>query len=470
MVPLSAIEITPTGGSDDYSKIQNALNNLKSGDTIRLNGNFIFKKTIYIPSNIVWILKGKLTLSKSCSLDEVGYRASGIDSRRPTGITEKDGGASNIDMSGGTYEGNGVKCRLINFIKVSSSVFHDMTVMKCGDDNFTLAHVSSGNICRNIISQASVSGNAITDKGKNNKWYDCIAEECGSDGFTPKCIDCEFYRCIARNNDGPGFGLYCRLDGGDGDKGTNISGNKFYACEAYNNTHAGFSANISDNCGSGAIIRNNFIQGKYYNNGAQGVLFRCKTADGIVDNNVVDVIVYGNKSISSLTGTVNTLGGGISVDGENISGITGSAVAYDETGYDFNFASATGCAVTAYWPIDKAPPKISVKTQTVTIVPLSCPSSIQDAWCVQVYCGNNPIYPTGIQDFKPSTMHHRANQADFAGPSVLKRYFLLNGRELPSLASLPASVQPVFIIEATTGTSGLLTYRKLLAGSGRVAK
>jgi uncharacterized membrane protein YeiB len=83
--------ITPTGGSDDYAIIQNAVNGLGFGEKIILNGNFIIKNTIVLKSNIVWVLNGSIQLGNAVN---------------KTMITDPIAGATNIHMSGGVYDGN----------------------------------------------------------------------------------------------------------------------------------------------------------------------------------------------------------------------------------------------------------------------------------------------------------------------------------------------------------------------------
>ncbi|MCU0608271.1 MAG: hypothetical protein MUF22_00700 [Chitinispirillaceae bacterium] len=423
-----AIEIDPTGTGADYTKIQSTLNNLKPGDTIRLKGDFVFNKTIYLPSGIVWILNGKLTLSKNSSLDDVGVVDATVDSRRPTGITEKAGGASKIDMSGGTYDGNksGSSVRLLNFIRVTNSSFHDMKIVNASDDNLTIGAKSSQNICRNITS-AFAGGNALTDKGDYNRWYDCIAEDCVSDGLTPKCRNSEFHRCIARRNGAPGIGCYVRLDGSN-DLGENISGNKFLACESYDNKRGGISINIAFNSGKGAIVRNNFIQGRFYNNGCQGVVFRNKQETGIMENNVIDVITYNNKSLLN-DGTVMTPEsgpGGVATDGFPISGITGSVIAYDNAGADICLLFATRCTLTVYTPYDRKPAKVISLQNSITLKPCSCPALTTDPWCVRTYLQDS----CGATDVSGSQWPEKSISYKGSLPSGLTRIFTLDGRKL----------------------------------------
>ncbi len=202
----ATVIITPTGTDDDTNRIQTALNALQAGDKLMLNGDFKHKGTIYLPSNFTWILNGSLTLGDNAVLDRVGWVKPGIDARRPTGISETFGGATNIDMSGGTYYGNvasnSSSLRFINFVSVTNSRFYDMLITEVSNDNFTLGPGCNNNECRNLIASFSAMGNALTDKGDHNTWIDCIASDCGSDGWTPKCQYSTFIRCIAANNAG----------------------------------------------------------------------------------------------------------------------------------------------------------------------------------------------------------------------------------------------------------------------------
>ena len=101
-------------------------------------------------------------------LDEVGWyqelndaNNNIIDARRRTGISEKPGGAVNIEMSGGTYCGNSASntksLRFINFVSVTNSYFHDMVITDVSDDNFTLGPGCNGNVCSNLVGSFSVT-------------------------------------------------------------------------------------------------------------------------------------------------------------------------------------------------------------------------------------------------------------------------------------------------------------------------
>jgi len=125
------IIIVPTG-DDDAALIQNTLDTLQPGDSLLLNGDFVIAGTVYLPSDFTWILNGSLTLAGDADLDEAGWVEPGVDATRRTGITEKTGGATNIEMSGGTYYGNSAQysksMRFINFVSVTYSRFHDMHI------------------------------------------------------------------------------------------------------------------------------------------------------------------------------------------------------------------------------------------------------------------------------------------------------------------------------------------------------
>jgi hypothetical protein len=385
-----SIDLVPSGTSDDASLIQSALDSLKVGDTLRLNGDFVIGKTIYLPSNFTWILDGSLTLSGNADLDEAGWVDPPVDATRRTGISEKTGGAKNIDMSGGTYYGNAANyqksMRFINFVSVTNSRFHDMHITDATDDNFTLGPGSNHNECRNLIGSFA-GGNALSDKGDHNRWYDCIAEDCASDGWTPKCRNSEFHRCIGRRNAGPGFGCFARLDGSGNpaDLGEIIVGNKFYACEAYDNERGGFSFNIASTSGQGSVVRNNFIQGTFYNNQMQGIGFRNMQEDGIIDSNEVDILVYGNEGLNE-DGTLSSYAGGLGVEGE-VKGITGSVVAFGNGGYDVNIKPAVNCTISVFNPVERNPAVMRKgdNSNILTGIPFTC-SQPPDEWCTQAYC------------------------------------------------------------------------------------
>ncbi|MFC2115931.1 T9SS type A sorting domain-containing protein [Bacteroidota bacterium] len=391
---LSA-DIVPSGTADDANTIQTSLDGLHEGDTLRLNGDFVIGRTIYMPSNFTWILNGSLTLSGNAELEKVGWVEPGVDARRRTGITEKTGGATNIDMSGGAYHGNSANypysMRFINYVSVTNSRFHDMHITDATDDNFTLGPGSNHNECRNLIGSFA-GGNALTDKGDHNKWYDCIAEDCASDGWTPKCRNSEFHRCIARRNAAPGFGCFARLDGSNPDQGEIITGNKFYACESYDNGRGGFSFNIAGTSGPGSIIRDNYIQAVCYNNKMQGVTFRNKQADGIIENNEVDILVYGNQGLTN-DGTLSDYAGGLGTDGSPINSITGSVVGYDNGGYDVNIRTATNCTLTVYNPDDRSPAVMDKgdNTNIINEISFTCSQTL-DKWCMQVYCNQKAVH------------------------------------------------------------------------------
>jgi hypothetical protein len=446
-IRAQSTDLVPSGTSDDAALIQSALDNLQEGDTLRLTGDFVIGKTIYLPSHFTWILNGSLTLTGNADLDEAGWVDPPVDATRRTGITEKTGGATNIDMSGGTYDGNaasyGKSMRFINFVSVTNSRFHDMHITDATDDNFTLGPGCNNNVCRNLIGSFA-GGNALTDKGDYNKWYDCIAEDCESDGWTPKCRNSEFYRCIGRRNAGPGFGCFARLDGSGNpvDLGETIEGNKFYACEAYDNQRGGFSFNIASTSGEGAIIRNNYIQGIFYNNQMQGLGFRNKQEDGILDSNEVDILVYGNKGLKD-DGTLSSYAGGLGVEGE-VNGITGSIVAFENGGYDVNINTATNCTISVYNPDDRDPGVLRVRDNSSSLdeIPFSCSQS-PDVWCVRKYCNLQPVFiplveneasPLLSQNY-PNPFHETATIA-YRIPvrsSVSLKVYDPSGRELSTL-------------------------------------
>jgi hypothetical protein len=393
--------IEPTGSGDDTDLIQNALDGLDAGDTLQLNGDFIHKRTLYLGSDFTWILNGTLTLAGDAALDEAGYFDDVIDARRRTGITEKPGGATKIDMSGGTYFGNSANypnsMRYLNFGSVTNSKFHDMVITEVTDDNFTLGPGCNNNECRNLVGSFSETGNALTDKGDHNTWIDCIASDCGSDGWTPKCRYSTFIRCVAADNLGPGFGMYAREEGyaNNRDVGAYIIGNKFIDCVSYGSLNSsGFSFNISSNCPA-AVIRDNYIQAVCYDNQGSGVFFRNKDDAelGIIENNMVDIVCYGNKGLRK-NGENSSWAGGLGMENDNsdthnlIENITGSVICYNNR-IDVNTRGGHNCMLTVYHPDGENIPVLDDKSagnNSVSVVDFNCMDSLVK-WCQYKYCG-----------------------------------------------------------------------------------
>lgn len=144
-----------TDSEDHTDQIQGAIDGLSPHDALHLIGDFTIFRTIYFPSDFTWRLDGTLTLGTNATLDKVGWR--------PAAITEKSGGATNIHMSGGYYDGNRHEnvpdVRLINFIYVKDSVFRDMQIDSAGDDNVSLS--AQYNEVYNLISRYA-GGNGLT--------------------------------------------------------------------------------------------------------------------------------------------------------------------------------------------------------------------------------------------------------------------------------------------------------------------
>ncbi|MCD6354988.1 MAG: T9SS type A sorting domain-containing protein, partial [Prolixibacteraceae bacterium] len=382
-----------------------------------------------------------------------------IDASRRTGITEKTGGATNIDMSGGTYYGNSANypksMRYLNFVSVTNSKFHDMIITEVTDDNFTLGPGCNNNECNKLIGSFAKGGNAMTDKGNHNTWIDCVASNCGSDGWTPKCRYSTFIRCIAANNIGPGFGMYAREEGyaNNKDVGAHIIGNKFFDCVSYGSAHSsGFSFNISSNC-PGAIIKDNYIQAVCYNNQGSGVYFRNKDDAelGIIKDNEVDIVCYGNKGLSK-SGSNNSWAGGLGMENDNSSShnlietITGSVVCYDNK-IDVNTKGGQNCNITAYHPETEANLVLNDKSSynnTVTVTDFTCSDSLK-TWCQQKYCQDMAVGINRIQlPSSNSQFHIYPNPVELnasieynvpdAGLVSLKIYDLM-GKELVSLVN-----------------------------------
>lgn len=370
---MTTITITPTGG-DDSSKIQSTINGLNSGDTIQLNGNFKSGNPVKMPSNINWILNGTITATKAIS------------------ILVNNGKITNISMSGGTYQGIGQTTntgRLVEFTNgVTNSKFSDM-IFENADHTFGLSVGCSENICTNLIARNSING--LADRGNGNTWNDCICENNSSDNWIVKCQNSIFNRAIGRNSPGAvGFGFYARVDGSN-DIGADISGNKFFDCQAYGNGHSGFSLNCPTN-GAGAKINNNFIQAVVHDNGKKqdvstqaGIYLRNKLSSSTLKNNQFDVLAYNNGPK-----------GGFALEASSpITGNTGSFVVYGNSPNDINLEKGTGNTFTVFHPTDKPAPKIVKGTNTVTVTDFNC-SNVPSAYCTQKYCGSTSSVLTSI--------------------------------------------------------------------------
>ena len=209
-----AIQTLTPSGSDNTAQIQKAIDDLKQGDLLQLNGNFKIKKNINLKSNLTWRLNGTITLADKSNTDMF------------TNFTQ----LSNISMSGGTYDGNMSKQRKeyrIFELNVKNSSFSDMICMNSGK-GFGLSRDSTGNTMTAITGKdcgngTSESGNGLADRGDHNTWTKCIAENNWSDNFIIKCRDSTFYSCIARNGKhNVGFGMYTKMKDTSTESGNTI--------------------------------------------------------------------------------------------------------------------------------------------------------------------------------------------------------------------------------------------------------
>jgi hypothetical protein len=466
----SEITIVPTGG-DDAALIQHSLDELQTGDTLLLLGDFIIANTLYLPSDFTWNLKGSLTLSGDADLDKAGWVDAEIDARRLTGITEKQGGATNIDMSGGTYYGNAANypnsMRFINFVSVTHSRFHDMLVTEVTDDNFTLGPGCNNNECRNLTGSFA-GGNALTDKGDHNTWIDCIASECASDGWTPKCRYSTFIRCIASNNVGPGFGMYARKEGyaGNKDVGAYIIGNRFIDCVSYGSLESsGFSFNISSNC-PGAVIMDNYIQAVCYDNQGSGVFFRNKDDAelGIVKDNMVDIVCYGNKGLRK-SGDLSSWAGGLGMEDDNssvhniIENITGSVVCYDNR-IDVNTRGGHDCKIKVYHPEGENDPVLDDKSSgnnSVTVIGFSCSDSLE-SWCQYKYCNAPmPPLPEAPSDLIAEVISSSRIDLSWTDDAAYEEGFIIEQKTADTYVPI-ATVDADVTFFVVTGLTELTTY------------
>jgi hypothetical protein len=171
---------------------------------------------------------------------------------------------------------------------------------------------------------------------------------------------------------------------GENNIGAKLNGNSFIEIEAYCNERSCISLNIAVNCGPGAEIIDNHVQGYFYRNGRGGVEVSNKLpGDGkIINNNSMDLVAIENYGWSSAT-----LLGGISVKGE-ADRITGSFLGYknnqSNTTDDVNIREASNSALGIF----QTNPLPQVVGETYMAQPslISCPAQLTDEWRVRKYC------------------------------------------------------------------------------------
>jgi hypothetical protein len=479
------VTIVPTGTDDDTDLIQNALNGLQKGDTLILKGDFVHQRTIYLVSDFTWILKGTLTLAPYCAgkLDKIGLVYSGFDNSRSTAIGTRED-AKNIEMSGGIIFGNGdvngrsvglPRVRQVNMVFAENCYFHDFTVEDVSDDCFTLGAASHHNRVERVIGRHAGGrvekdgGNALTDVGHHNTWIDCIADQGGSDGWTPKCRFSTFIRCIASNNAGPGFGMYAREEGysNNRDVGAQIIGNKFIDCVAYGSKNSsGFSFNISSNC-PGAIIKDNYIKAICFDNQESGLVFRNKddAEEGVIKDNYVDLVCYGNKGLTG-SGNTNSWAGGLGMENDNstshnlIENITGSAICYDNR-IDVNTRGGTNCNIKVFHLEGESSPILDDKSSgnnTTTVIGFSC-SGPMEKWCQYKYCGaTTPPLPDAPSGLTANVASYSQIDLSWTDNSVDEEGFIIEQKS-EGISSIIATVDANVTSFSSTNLSELTDYR-----------
>ena len=122
----------------------------------------------------------------------------------------------------------------------------------------------------------------------------------------------------------------------------------------------------------------------------QGVGFRNKQPDGIMENNEVDLLVYGNRGEKE-DGTLSSYAGGLGVEGP-VTAISGSVVAFDNGGYDINIKSADNCSINAYHPDNQNQPVLNLgsNANTVLVIGFNCSDTLTE-WCRYTYCADTTL-------------------------------------------------------------------------------
>lgn len=352
--------------SDHYSVIQDSLNSLPSRNTklkVSLKGDFTSINTIKIPSLTIFELDGSITL---------GSNINKILVQETNTIT----GTNQIEMLGGTYDGNKnsqtVTNYVIDFTKVTNSHFANMVIQNAGKDCFVLDTGCNNNLIENVNGRlaglGNVSdGNGLDDRGDHNTWNNCIAEDNFSDNWVIKCRNSTFVGCIGRGSIGSvGFGFFADR---------NITGNQFIACEAYNNKTAGMSLDIPTKAvGLAVEIMNNNIQGIFYNNQEDGIRLEDLSSDGMLQNNNFDILAYNNGRT------------GFNIEQVRINNNSGTVVAHDNTEHDV-YIKGTSNSFNIYQPSGKSINIDATVGNTINKNEISC-SEKTDYWSVNKYCNN----------------------------------------------------------------------------------
>lgn len=350
--------------SDHYTVIQNCLNSLPSRNTklkVSLTGDFTSNNTIKIPSYTIFELDGSITLGNN--INKILIEDANIII-----------GTLQIEMIGGTYDGNKSNQTLtnfvINFTKVTSSHFANIVAQNAGKDCFVLDTGCNNNLVENVTGKlaglGNVSdGNGLDDRGDHNTWKNCIAEDNFSDNWVIKCRDSTFINCIGRGSVGAvGFGLFADRD---------ITGNQFIACEAYNNKTTGVSMNITEKS-VGIRIMNNSIQGTFHDNQEDGIRLRDVGINGMLQNNNFDVLIYNNART------------GFNIQQKTVNNNSGIIVAYDNTEYDA-YIEGVSNNFSAYQPSGKTSNIVATPGNTINKNEISCKESTKN-WSVNKYCSS----------------------------------------------------------------------------------
>ena len=118
-----------------------------------------------------------------------------------------------------------------------------------------------------------------------------------------------------------------------------------------------------------------------------GVSFRNKEPDGVVENNEVDILAFGNRGITPKDGSKMASGAGLRLDGEYITRIHGTIVSHNNSRLDMDLNHATNCNITVFNPDDQrqAELKTGSSSNRVTERTLSCRDSLS-TWSTREYC------------------------------------------------------------------------------------
>ena len=204
-----------------------------------------------------------------------------------------------------------------------------------------------------------------------------------------------------------------------------------------------------------------YVQARCYNNEESGVRFRNKQLNSIIENNVLNIICYGNRGLNK-SGDPSSLAGGLGTEGKSSSpvrGITGSVICYDNSQVDVNTNQATDCKIVVYNPNDQnlAVLKKGASSNILTEVSFNCSDSLEK-WCQYKYCGaQTPPMPHAPVDLTGNVVSSSQIDLSWTDTTSNEDGFIIEQKTSGSY-SIVATVDANVTSISSTGLSELTEY------------